>query len=417
MGKIYKRIDSIDEKIHSVKLPYNAWKVLFLINENSTAESIADLLNEEKNTVEEALDRLLHEQMIETGEIDEQVPAPEPIEEDSDVPEMPEFSEPELEEDVETQEVAEETAEVEEKVEEISEEPEEILEEAATQPEETKVDLEETAEEILEEEVTKSLEPETTEDDEQAIEEIIQEEKLEPRELEPDESAAEAIIEDIQDEPEEPVVDEEVLGASLEESIEDSTDEEIEINISEDESIEIVDAETEKETESLDVDFAEPEIEEETLESDVAEPEVDEAPEVEQEEQVEEKEESTTEVATDTKTVLVVDDSIVIRKMVEIALEDEPLAIETAVSGKEGLNIIDNANPDIVILDLMLPDISGIDILKTIKASRGIPVIMLSGKDSPQMIENAKSEGADAFLPKPFKDEDLVDQIKSLLKI
>lgn len=416
MGKIYKRIDSIDEKIHSVKLPYNAWKVLFLINENSTAESIANLLSEDTNTVEEALERLLQEQMIESGETKEQAPAPEPIPEVADVPAVSEFSEPELEEDVETPDVAEEAAETEAKSEEISEKPEEILEEASAEPIDT---AEELVEEIREEEPSEPSEPEATLEDEQAIDEIIKEEAPESDKLETDFPATEEIIEQKPDEAEAPVVDEEILGASLEDAIEESTDEEIEINISEDESIEIVDSEAEKEAESLDVDFAEPEIEEAKEELDVVEPEIEQAPveEKEEQEQVENKEESKPEVPTDTKTVLVVDDSIVIRKMVEIALEDEPLAIETAVSGKEGLNIIDNANPDLVILDLMLPDISGIDILKTIKASRGIPVIMLSGKDSPQMIENAKAEGADAFLPKPFKDEDLVDQIKRLLKI
>ena len=54
--------------------------------------------------------------------------------------------------------------------------------------------------------------------------------------------------------------------------------------------------------------------------------------------------------------------------------------------------------------------------LKTIKASLKIPVIMLSGKDSPQMVENAKNAGADAFLPKPFKDEDLKEKINTLLE-
>jgi len=126
----------------------------------------------------------------------------------------------------------------------------------------------------------------------------------------------------------------------------------------------------------------------------------------------------TPETATDKsgfKTILVIDDSLVIRKMVEIALDEEDFNIETAVSGNEGLEMLDKVGPDLVILDMMLPDINGMEILKTIKASKGIPVIMLSGKDSPQLIETAKNEGAEAFLPKPFKDDDLVDKIKSLI--
>jgi CheY-like chemotaxis protein len=113
--------------------------------------------------------------------------------------------------------------------------------------------------------------------------------------------------------------------------------------------------------------------------------------------------------------VMVVDDSIVIRKMVEIALENDDFTIETAVSGKEALTKVDTFDPNIVILDILLPDVSGIEILKAIKASKGIPVIMLSGKNSPQDIELAKAQGADDFAPKPFKEEDLLAKIKALV--
>jgi CheY-like chemotaxis protein len=115
------------------------------------------------------------------------------------------------------------------------------------------------------------------------------------------------------------------------------------------------------------------------------------------------------------KTIIVIDDSIVIRKMIEIALEDEDFNIITAISGKEGLEIIEARKPNLVILDMMLPDMNGIDVLKAIKGSQKIPVIMLSGKDSPQLIESAKEVGVDDFLPKPFRDEDLVGKVKNLV--
>lgn len=114
------------------------------------------------------------------------------------------------------------------------------------------------------------------------------------------------------------------------------------------------------------------------------------------------------------KTIVVIDDSIVIRKMIEIALEEEDFNIVTAISGKEGLDLIDKDKPNLVILDMMLPDMNGIDVLKVIKNEKKIPVIMLSGKDSPQLIESAKEVGVDDFLPKPFRDEDLVEKVKSL---
>jgi len=115
------------------------------------------------------------------------------------------------------------------------------------------------------------------------------------------------------------------------------------------------------------------------------------------------------------KKIMVIDDSIVIRKMVEIALEGEDYLIQTATNAKEGIEGIEKNNPNLIILDMMLPDMNGIDVLKKIKSSRKTPVIMLSGKDAPQLVESAKEIGADDFLPKPFRDEELVEKVKNLL--
>jgi CheY-like chemotaxis protein len=115
------------------------------------------------------------------------------------------------------------------------------------------------------------------------------------------------------------------------------------------------------------------------------------------------------------KTIMVIDDSIVIRKMIEIALEDEDFRILSATSGKDGMEAVERENPDLIILDMLLPDMNGIDVLKKIKETRDLPVIMLSGKDSPQLVENAKEAGVNDFLPKPFKDEELVEKVKTLI--
>jgi len=115
------------------------------------------------------------------------------------------------------------------------------------------------------------------------------------------------------------------------------------------------------------------------------------------------------------KTIMVIDDSIVIRKMIEIALEDEDFRILSATSGKDGMESVERENPDLIILDMLLPDMNGIDVLKKIKESKNLPVIMLSGKDSPQLVENAKEAGVNDFLPKPFKDEELVEKVKMLI--
>ncbi len=289
MEKFYKRIDKIDDKIHAAKLPYNAWKVLFLVTDKTDAREIASILEEEETIIQDALNRLVSEKLV--------------------------------------IEITEKTVDVTPGTE---------------------------VEEMPEEPVEKSDE----------VELLISEE--------------EPVTEDLQ---------EDVLGGQ-----EDTFDLESVFNESDDE----------KEHENLEISIAdEPETEINTEEKSVEEV----SAETEQDEVS----------VSGKKKILVVDDSIVIRKMVEIALEDEDYHIETAVSGKDGLALMDKINPDLVILDMMLPDINGIEILKAIKASKGIPVIMLSGKDSPQMVEKAKSEGADEFLPKPFKDDELLSKIKDLL--
>jgi len=256
------------------------------------------------------------------------------------------------------EEIAEETPEPEPVVEEapvISE----LQEEEATQ--ETQL-IEEEAEELIEEPAIEKPEIVTEPVEEEAIADILQE---------------------IEEEPVEEVAVEEEISTEEE-------NEKIEINIPDEAALD---------TETLDVENTE----EPAVEEPAAVPDI---PEIHEQKPT----------ASGEKVILVIDDSIVIRKMVEIALENEDLDVQTAVSGKDGMDKIDQLNPSLIILDLMLPDINGIDILKTVKAARNIPVIMLSGKDSPQMVENAKNAGADAFLPKPFKDDELKEQIKTLLE-
>ncbi len=115
------------------------------------------------------------------------------------------------------------------------------------------------------------------------------------------------------------------------------------------------------------------------------------------------------------KTILVVDDSVVIRKMVEIALENENYDIVSVGTGKEALSYMDENTPDLVILDIMLPDVNGLDILKVIKSNKNIPVVMLSAKDTPRETSRARELGADDFIPKPFKDEELIAKIHELV--
>jgi CheY-like chemotaxis protein len=378
VGTSYKRIQNIDKIIQSAKLPYDAWKILFLIDDQMDSKHAAGLLDEEESKVDEMFKRLETEGLI--------------------------VAEPE---DEAQKEIVVETAEPE-------------VEEAIEQPE------------IVEEPESPPIEPELVEE-EQAVE-IGEEAVIEEIGIDENESIMEGIVEqedsiDIEEEHEIKELSEDTEDFNFGDALkEEEKEENLEINILGEK--EIVETET---VEPL-IDFDE-DVKSDSEEIDVAVEEVKEEEEVESdletlsfdEEVIEEKQEAEPQVETvdadeeaeeekGGKIILVVDDSIVIRKMVEIALEEEDYNIKTAVNGKDALEMIDKVNTDLVILDLMLPDINGIDVLKTIKLSKGLPVIMLSGKDSPQMIEKAKAEGADAFLPKPFKDDELLEKIKTLIE-
>jgi len=346
--KFYIRSADLEQKIHSVKLPYLAWKVLFLLGEKQTIESLADILGENEPDVAGAIRVLSENGLIQEEGAPQEVgetPSTEELQSEEAAP--AEAAEPESQPEEETPSLEEKSAEEE------------------TQP-------------AAEEELLKEAEtlPELTEEEEMIAEEEAEEEEsfVEESELEEEDEFKGIGDFDL------PEVEEE---SELESQSPEVEDQEPEIEI----------PQVEEETEKLDIDF-----------DNVEEPVVE-------EKVVEEKKERL-----GAPTILVIDDSIVIRKMVELALEGENYILESATSGKEGLNKLDELKPDVVILDLMLPDINGIDLLKTIKASLAIPVIMLSGKDSPQMIEKAKAEGADAFLPKPFRDEDLVKTIHELVQ-
>lgn len=103
--------------------------------------------------------------------------------------------------------------------------------------------------------------------------------------------------------------------------------------------------------------------------------------------------------------VLIVDDDPAVVDMLGTVLRDarESYAVETATSGTHALATIFWQHPDLVLLDIMLPDMSGIEVLKRIrKTDSNIPVIMISGNASEASLAEALKLGAFAYIPKPF---------------
>jgi CheY-like chemotaxis protein len=117
------------------------------------------------------------------------------------------------------------------------------------------------------------------------------------------------------------------------------------------------------------------------------------------------------------RTILVADDSPTIRKIVELTFTDTDIRVEVADSGSAALDRIDALQPDLVLADVFMPDPTGYDLCRTIKASeRPVPVVLLAGTFEPFDSDLARDCGADAHLVKPFESEVLLDKVRTLLE-
>lgn len=115
-------------------------------------------------------------------------------------------------------------------------------------------------------------------------------------------------------------------------------------------------------------------------------------------------------------TILVIDDEAQIRKLLEITLTSNDYAIVQAATGKEGLILAANHPPDLIILDIGLPDETGHNILKKLREWYTNPIIILSVQNSEEDIVNALDNGANDYLTKPFRTGELLARIRSALR-
>jgi len=115
-------------------------------------------------------------------------------------------------------------------------------------------------------------------------------------------------------------------------------------------------------------------------------------------------------------TILVVDDEISIQELVKLYLEKEGFRVESAGSGKEALERIDAVKPSLVVLDIMLPDMNGLDVCRELRQRADVPVLMLTArKDDIDKILGLEM-GADDYLTKPFNPRELVARIRAVLR-
>jgi DNA-binding response OmpR family regulator len=116
------------------------------------------------------------------------------------------------------------------------------------------------------------------------------------------------------------------------------------------------------------------------------------------------------------RTVLVVDDEPTLREALAEALEGDGLRVVTAADGREALERFRSESPDLVLLDLMLPQVSGIEVCRILRRESAVPIIMLTAKDSEIDKVVGLELGADDYVTKPFSLRELLARIRAQLR-
>jgi len=114
--------------------------------------------------------------------------------------------------------------------------------------------------------------------------------------------------------------------------------------------------------------------------------------------------------------ILIIDDEPPIRKLLEITLESNDYKVSLATNGREGILMAANHPPDLILLDIGLPDKNGHLVLKELRSWYSRPIIILSVQNSEEDIVNALDNGANDYLTKPFRSNELLARVRSQLK-
>ena len=116
------------------------------------------------------------------------------------------------------------------------------------------------------------------------------------------------------------------------------------------------------------------------------------------------------------RTILLADDSVTIRKIVELTFGETDIRVESVASGREALERLNELRPDLVLADVVMPGPSGYELCRAIKASdRPVPVLLLAGTFEPFDAEQARACGSDGHVTKPFDSRQLVERVEQLL--
>ena len=115
-------------------------------------------------------------------------------------------------------------------------------------------------------------------------------------------------------------------------------------------------------------------------------------------------------------TILVVDDEPTVREVIRRYLERDGFSVREAADGQTALTEIESGQPDLIILDLMLPGVDGLAITRQIRQKQTTPIIMLTAKGEPSDRIYGLDLGADDYMAKPFSPQELVSRIRAVLR-
>jgi len=121
-------------------------------------------------------------------------------------------------------------------------------------------------------------------------------------------------------------------------------------------------------------------------------------------------------VTSQAQAVLIVEDEPSIASFVSLYLKNAGYAVKAVASGSEALAQVESEEPALVVLDLMLPDIDGIEVCRRIRQRRDIPILMLTARDEDVDKIIGLEVGADDYMTKPFNPRELVARVKSILR-
>lgn len=121
-------------------------------------------------------------------------------------------------------------------------------------------------------------------------------------------------------------------------------------------------------------------------------------------------------MAEKTYKILIVEDDAGISDFINLELKHEGFETEVAATGRKALTSFESFNPDLILLDVMLPELSGLEVLRRIRKTSTVPVIMVTARGETYDRVNGLDAGADDYIPKPFEIEELLARMRAVLR-